>query len=169
MPAQFDNPANPEIHRTTTAFEIWNDTNGQCDILISGVGTGGTLTGVADVIKKKKPSFQAIAVEPSASPVLSGGAPSPHKIQGIGAGFIPSILATDLIDEIVRVENDDALRTAREVAKSEGLPVGISSGAALWAAAEVGKRQENEGKMIVVVLASFAERYLSTALFEGLE
>lgn len=169
MPAQFDNPANPEIHRTTTALEIWNDTSGKCDILISGVGTGGTLTGVSDVIKKKKPSFKAIAVEPSASPVLSGGAPSPHKIQGIGAGFVPSILATDLIDEIIKVDNDNAFRIAREVARSEGLPVGISSGAALWAAVEVGKRPENEGKMIVVVLASFAERYLSTALFEGME
>ncbi len=169
MPAQFDNPANPEIHRNTTALEIWNDTNGKCDILISGVGTGGTLTGVSDVIKKKKPSFKAVAVEPSASPVLSGGAPSPHKIQGIGAGFVPSILDTHLIDEIVKVDNDDAFRIAREVAKSEGIPVGISSGAALWAAAEIGRRPENENKMIVVVLASFAERYLSTALFEGLD
>lgn len=169
MPAQFDNPANLEIHRNTTALEIWNDTNGRCDILISGVGTGGTITGVADAIKKKKPSFKAIAVEPAASPVLSGGAPSPHKIQGIGAGFVPGILGTDLIDEIVTVENEDAFRIAREVARTEGIPVGISSGAALWAAAEVGKRPENEGKMIVVVLASFAERYLSTALFEGLE
>ena len=166
---QFDNPANPEIHRNTTALEIWNDTNGKCDILISGVGTGGTLTGVSDVIKKKKPSFKTIAVEPAASPVLSGGAPSPHKIQGIGAGFIPSILETKFIDEIVKVENDDAFKIAREVAKLEGLPVGISSGAALWAAAEVGKRPENDGKMIVVILASFAERYVSTALFEGLE
>ena len=169
MPAQFDNPANPEIHRNTTALEIWNDTNGKCDILVSGVGTGGTLTGVADVLKKKKPSFKTIAVEPAASPVLSGGAPSPHKIQGIGAGFVPSILDTQLIDEIIKVDNDDAFRIAREVAKSEGIPVGISSGAALWAAAEVGKRPENENKMIVVILASFAERYLSTALFEGLE
>lgn len=169
MPAQFDNPANPEIHRNTTALEIWNDTDGKCDILISGVGTGGTLTGVSDVIKKKKPSFKTIAVEPAASPVLSGGAPSPHKIQGIGAGFVPSILDTHLIDEIIKVENDDAFRIAREVAKTEGIPVGISSGAALWAAADIGKRPENENKMIVVVLASFAERYLSTALFEGLD
>lgn len=169
MPAQFDNPANPEIHRNTTALEIWNDTDGKCDILISGVGTGGTLTGVSDVIKKKKPSFKTVAVEPASSPVLSGGAPSPHKIQGIGAGFVPSILDTHLIDEIIKVENDDAFRIAREVAKTEGIPVGISSGAALWAAADIGKRPENENKMIVVVLASFAERYLSTALFEGLD
>ena len=166
---QFDNPANPEIHRNTTALEIWNDTDGKCDILISGVGTGGTLTGVSDVLKKKKPSFQTIAVEPSASPVLSGGAPAPHKIQGIGAGFVPSILDTSLIDEIVQVGNDDAFKIAREVAKTEGLTVGISSGAALWAAIEIGKKPENENKMMVVVLASSAERYLSTALFEGLE
>ena len=166
---QFDDPANPEIHRKTTAMEIWNDTNGEADILISGVGTGGTLTGVSQVIKEKKPSFKTVAVEPAASPVLSGGVPAPHKIQGIGAGFVPSILDTSMIDEIVTVENDDAFKTAREVARLEGLPVGISSGAALWAAVEVGKRKENEGKMIVVVLASFAERYLSTALFEGLE
>lgn len=166
---QFDNPANPEIHRKTTALEIWNDTDGKADILISGVGTGGTLTGVSQVIKQKKPSFKTIAVEPAASPVLSGGAPSPHKIQGIGAGFVPSILDTSLIDEIITVENDDAFKTAREVAKLEGLPVGISSGAALWAAVQAAKRPENAGKMIVVVLASSAERYLSTALFEGLE
>ncbi len=167
--AQFDNPANPDIHRKTTALEIWNDTDGKADILISGVGTGGTLTGVSQVLKEKKPSFRTVAVEPAASPVLSGGAPSPHKIQGIGAGFVPSILDTSLIDEIVKVENDDAFRLAREAAKLDGLPVGISSGAALWAALEIAKRPENEGKMIVVVLASFAERYLSTALFEGLE
>ena len=166
---QFDNPANPEIHRNTTAMEIWNDTDGKADILISGVGTGGTLTGVSDVLKKKKPSFKTIAVEPSASPVLSGGAPSGVKIQGIGAGFVPSILDVGLIDEIIKVDNDDAFRIAREVAKSEGLPVGISSGAALWAAMQAGLRPENESKMIVVVMASFAERYLSTALFEGLE
>lgn len=169
MLAQFDNEANPEIHRETTALEIWNDTNGACDILISGVGTGGTLTGVSGVLKAKKPSFKTIAVEPAASPVLSGGSPSPHKIQGIGAGFVPSILDTSLIDEIVKVENEDAFRIARDVARTEGLPVGISSGAALWAAVEVGKRPENENKMIVVVLASSAERYISTALFEGLE
>lgn len=169
MLGQFDNEANPEIHRETTALEIWNDTNGACDILISGVGTGGTLTGVSGVLKAKKPSFKTIAVEPAASPVLSGGSPSPHKIQGIGAGFVPSILDTSLIDEIVKVENEDAFRIARDVARTEGLPVGISSGAALWAAVEVGKRLENENKMIVVVLASSAERYISTALFEGLE
>ena len=166
---QFDNPANPEIHRKTTAMEIWNDTDGKADILISGVGTGGTLTGISQVMKEKKPSFRTIAVEPSASPVLSGGAPAPHKIQGIGAGFVPSILDTGMIDEIVKVENDDAFKTAREVAGLEGLPVGISSGAALWAAVKVGQRKENEGKIIVVILPSFAERYLSTALFEGLE
>ena len=169
MPGQFDNPANPDIHRKTTALEIWNDTNGKCDILVSGVGTGGTLTGVSQVLKEKKPSFRTIAVEPSASPVLSGGTHSPHKIQGIGAGFVPSILDTSMIDDIVKVDNDAALQTARSVAKLEGLPVGISSGAALWAAVEVAKRAENENKMIGVILASFAERYLSTALFEGIE
>jgi len=169
MLGQFDNPANPEIHRRSTALEIWNDTQGRCDILISGIGTGGTLTGVADIIKKQKPSFQAIAVEPAASPVLSGGAPGPHKIQGIGAGFVPSILNTTLIDGIVQVDNDEAFKMARLVARLEGIPVGISSGAALWATKEVALRPGNENKMIVVVLASFAERYLSTALFEGLE
>jgi cysteine synthase A len=169
MLQQFDNPANPEIHRNTTALEIWNDTAGHADILISGVGTGGTLTGVSQVLKQKRPGFQTIAVEPAASPVLSGGAPSPHKIQGIGAGFVPSILETNLIDDIIRVENDDAFKIAREVASTDGLPVGISSGAALWAAMQVAQRPENEGKMIVVILASFAERYLSTALFEGME
>ena len=168
IPAQFDNPANPEIHRNTTALEIWQDTAGKADILISGVGTGGTITGVSQVLKNKKPEFKTIAVEPDASPVLSGGAPAPHKIQGIGAGFVPSILDTKLIDEIVRVTNDDALNTAREVAKLEGVPVGISSGAALWAAAQVGSRAENAGKMMVVIIPSFAERYLSTALFDGL-
>jgi cysteine synthase A len=166
---QFDNPANPDIHRRTTAIEIWNDTNGMADILISGVGTGGTLTGVSDILKQKKPGFRTIAVEPSASPVLSGGVPSPHKIQGIGAGFVPSILDTELIDEILTVDNDAAFAVAREIAKSDGLTVGISSGAALWAAKEVALRPENEDKMIVVVLPSSAERYLSTALFEGLE
>jgi cysteine synthase len=169
MLGQFDNPANPEIHRKTTAMEIWNDTNGKADILISGVGTGGTLTGVSEVLKQKKPSFRTIAVEPAASPVLSGGAPSPHKIQGIGAGFVPSILNTQTIDEIIKVENDDAFKIAREVAKCDGLPVGISSGAAIWAGMQVALRPENENKMIVVILPSFAERYLSTALFEGLE
>lgn len=169
IPGQFDNPANPEIHRNTTALEIWEDTAGKADILISGVGTGGTLTGVADVLKKKKPGFQAIAVEPAGSPVLSGGQPGLHKIQGIGAGFVPSILKTDLIDEIVQVANDDAVNMARETARTEGLPVGISSGAALWAAIQIGKRPENAGKMIVTIIPSFAERYLSTVLFEGLE
>jgi len=169
IPSQFDNPANPEVHRKTTAMEIWNDTKGKADILISGVGTGGTLTGVSQILKEKNLLFKTIAVEPAASPVLAGGQHTPHKIQGIGAGFIPSILDRSMIDEIVHVTNEDAINTAREVAKSEGLPVGISSGAALWVAAEVGKRPENAGKMIVVVLASFAERYLSTVLFEGLE
>lgn len=168
IPAQFDNPANPEIHRNTTAIEIWEDTAGKADILISGVGTGGSITGISQILKQKKPGFKTIAVEPDASPVLSGGAPAPHKIQGIGAGFVPSILDMNLIDEIVRVTNDDALNTAREVAKLEGLPVGISSGAALWAAARVGARPENAGKTMVVIIPSFAERYLSTALFEGL-
>ncbi len=169
IPGQFDNPANPDIHRRTTAIEIWNDTEGQADILISGVGTGGTITGVSQILKEKKPSFKTVAVEPSASPVLAGGTHSPHKIQGIGAGFVPSILDRSMIDDIVHVTNEDAIATAREVAQSEGLPVGISSGAALWAAKEVGRRPENAGKMIVVVLASFAERYLSTVLFEGIE
>lgn len=168
IPAQFDNPANPEIHRNTTAIEIWEDTAGKADILISGVGTGGSITGISQVLKQKNPSFKTVAVEPDASPVLSGGAPSPHKIQGIGAGFVPSILDMKLIDEIVRVTNDDALNTAREVAKLEGLPVGISSGAALWAAAQVGARAENAGKTMVVIIPSFAERYLSTALFDGI-
>ena len=169
MPGQFDNPANPEIHCNTTAIEIWNDTNGNADILISGVGTGGTLTGVAQALKQKKPEFKAIAVEPADSPVLSGGAPGPHKIQGIGAGFVPSILKTNLIDEIIKVTNDGALAMAREMARIEGIPVGISSGAAIHAGIEVGKRAENADKMIVVIVPSFAERYLSTALFEGLE
>ncbi|HEY0918934.1 cysteine synthase A [Devosia sp.] len=169
MTQQFKNPANPEIHRRTTAEEIWRDTDGQVDILISGVGTGGTLTGVAEVLKARKPTFKAIAVEPEDSPVLSGGMPGPHKIQGIGAGFVPDILNTKLIDEVVRISNQRAFETARKVARLEGLPVGISSGAALAAALEVGARPENAGKQIVVILPSFAERYLSTALFEGLE
>jgi cysteine synthase A len=168
IPAQFDNPANPEIHRNTTAIEIWEDTAGKADILIAGVGTGGSLTGISQVLKQKNPSFKTVAVEPDASPVLSGGAPSPHKIQGIGAGFVPSILDMKLIDEIVRVTNDDAFAMARDVAKLEGLPVGISSGAALWAAAQVGARVENAGKTMVVIIPSFAERYLSTALFDGI-
>ena len=166
---QFKNPANPEIHRKTTAVEIWNDTEGRADILISGVGTGGTLTGIADALKARKPGFKAIAVEPEDSPVLSGGLPGPHKIQGIGAGFIPEILNTKLIDEVVRVSNERAFATARKAARLEGLPVGISSGAALAAALEIGGRPENKGKLIVAILPSFAERYLSTALFEGLE
>ena len=169
IPQQFKNPANPEIHRKTTAEEIWRDSDGKADILISGVGTGGTLTGVAEVIKARKPSFKAIAVEPEDSPVLSGGLPGPHKIQGIGAGFVPDILNTKIIDEVVRISNERAFATARKAARLEGLPVGISSGAALAAAFEVGARPENKGKLIVAILPSFAERYLSTALFEGLE
>ena len=169
MLQQFKNGANPEIHRNTTAEEIWKDTDGQADILISGVGTGGTLTGVSEVLKARKPGFRTIAVEPEDSPVLSGGMPGPHKIQGIGAGFVPDVLNKDLIDEVVRISNQRAFETARKVAKLEGNPVGISSGAALAAALEVGARPENEGKLIVVILPSFAERYLSTALFEGLE
>ncbi len=168
-PAQFDNPANLAIHRETTAHEIWEDTNGKADILISGVGTGGTLTGVSQILKSRKPGFMTVAVEPAASPVLSGGEPAPHKIQGIGAGFVPSILDTALIDEIVKIENDQAIAMARRVAKAEGIPVGISGGAALHAALDVGKHPENSGKTIVVVLPDFAERYLSTLLFEGLE
>lgn len=167
MPSQFANPANPDIHRKTTAEEIWNDTDGGADVLISGVGTGGTLTGVASVLKDRKPGFQVIAVEPEDSPVLSGGNPGPHKIQGIGAGFVPDILDTDLIDEVVKISNETAFATAREAARVEGLPGGISSGAALAAALEVAKRDDMAGKTIVVILASFAERYLSTALFEG--
>jgi cysteine synthase len=166
MPSQFANPANPEIHRKTTALEIWNDTAGEADVLISGVGTGGTLTGCASVLKEKKPGFHVVAVEPTDSPILSGGAPGPHKIQGIGAGFVPDILDTDLIDETVTVSNEDAFAMAREAAKLEGVPGGISSGAALKAALEVAKRDDMAGKTIVVILASFAERYLSTALFE---
>ncbi|MCW2238313.1 cysteine synthase A [Azospirillum canadense] len=169
MLQQFKNPANPEIHRNTTAEEIWKDTDGKADILISGVGTGGTLTGVAEVLKARKPGFRAVAVEPEDSPVLSGGMPGPHKIQGIGAGFVPDVLQKDLIDEVVRISNQRAFETARKVARLEGVPVGISSGAALAAALEVGARPENAGKLIVVILPSFAERYLSTALFEGLE
>ena len=169
MLQQFKNGANPEIHRNTTAEEIWKDTDGQADILISGVGTGGTLTGVSEVLKARKPGFRTVAVEPEDSPVLSGGMPGPHKIQGIGAGFVPDVLQKDLIDEVVRISNQRAFETARKVARLEGLPVGISSGAALAAALEIGARPENEGKLIVVILPSFAERYLSTALFEGLE
>jgi len=164
---QFNNPANPEIHRKATAEEIWNDTDGKADILVAGVGTGGTITGVSEVIKKRKSSFQAIAVEPDASPVLSGGIPGPHKIQGIGAGFIPQVLNKSLIDEVIRVTNEDAGITARQLAKSEGILAGISSGAALWAALEVAKRKENKGKLIVVVLPDTGERYLTTWLFSS--
>ncbi len=169
IPQQFQNPANPAIHRATTAEEIWNDTDGGVDILVSGIGTGGTITGVGQVLKAKKPGVRIVAVEPSASPVLSGGAPGPHKIQGIGAGFVPGVLDTGVYDEIVTVSNDDAVATSREVARLEGVPVGISSGAALKAAIDVGSRPENEGKTIVVIIPSFAERYLSTVLFDGLE
>jgi len=162
---QFANPANPAIHRKTTAEEIWNDTDGKVDILVSGVGTGGTITGVAEVIKKRKPSFKVVAVEPFASPVLSGGVAGPHKIQGIGAGFVPEVLNVKLIDEVIKVDEEDAGRTARRLAKLEGILGGISCGAALWAALEVAKRKENKGKQIVVILPDSGERYLSTWLF----
>ena len=168
IPQQFENPANPEIHRQTTAEEIWNDTQGTIDILIAGIGTGGTITGVGQVIKARKPSLHVVAVEPEGSPVLSGGQPGPHKIQGIGAGFAPKVLDTTIYDEIIKVSNDDAVANARLVARLEGVPVGISSGAALQAAIVVGSRPENAGKNIVVIIPSFAERYLSTVLFEGL-
>jgi len=168
MPKQFKNPANLEIHRLTTAEEIWRDTDGRVDILVSGVGTGGTITGVAEVIKPRKPQFKAIAVEPVDSPVLSGGKPGSHKIQGIGAGFIPDILRTDLIDEIIKVTNEDAGIMARKLAKEEGILAGVSSGAAVWAALEAAKRLANEGKLIVVVLPDTGERYLSTWLFQEL-
>ena len=169
IPQQFKNPANPEIHRRTTAEEIWKDCEGKVDAVVSGVGTGGTITGVGEVLKKRNPNLKIIAVEPEDSPVLSGGQPGPHKIQGIGAGFIPEILNRDVIDEVLGVSNANAFTMARKVAKLEGLPVGISSGAALSAACELGQRPEYAGKRIVVIIPSFAERYLSTALFEGLD
>ena len=168
IPQQFENPANPEVHRRTTAEEIWRDTDGKADFLVSGIGTGGTITGVGEVLKARKPSFKCIAVEPDASPVLSGGQAGSHPLQGIGAGFIPKILNTKIYDEIVRVKNDDAMDLARRMAREEGLLVGISSGAAMWAALEVARRADNQGKLIVVIIPSFGERYLSTPLFAGL-
>jgi len=168
IPNQFENPANPEIHRRTTAMEIWKDTDGKADILVAGVGTGGTITGVGETLKALKPTFRCVAVEPDASPVLSGGVKGPHPIQGIGAGFIPKILNTKIIDEIIRVKNEDAYHTARLMARMEGLLVGISSGAATWAALEVARRKENKDKLIVVIIPSFGERYLSTDLFKNL-
>ena len=166
MPQQFKNPANPEIHRLTTAEEIWRDTDGRVDILVAGVGTGGTITGISEVLKQKKPGFKAIAVEPAASPVLSGGKPGPHKIQGIGAGFVPDVFKREVVDEIIQVTNENAGTTARRLAKEEGILAGISSGAATWAAIEVAKRPENKGKLIVVIIPDTGERYLSTWLFQ---
>jgi cysteine synthase A len=166
MPQQFKNPANPEIHRLTTAEEIWRDTDGRVDILVAGVGTGGTITGIAEVLKQRKPGFKAIAVEPAASPVLSGGKPGPHKIQGIGAGFVPDVFKREVVDEIIQVTNENAGATARRLAKEEGILAGISSGAATWAAIEVAKRPENKGKLIVVIIPDTGERYLSTWLFQ---
>ncbi len=168
MPQQFMNPANPEIHRKTTAEEIWNDTDGQVDFLVAGVGTGGTITGIGQVLKARRPSFKAIAVEPDASPVLSGGTKGPHPIQGIGGGFVPDVLDTSVYDEVIRVKNDDAFETARRMGREEGLLVGISSGAAVWSALQIANRPENAGKLIVVIIPSFGERYLSTPLFTGL-
>jgi len=168
IPQQFENAANPAIHRRTTAEEIWHDTDGMVDCVVSGIGTGGTITGVGEVLKARKPSVRMIAVEPDASPILSGGTKGPHPIQGIGAGFVPGILNTDIYDEVIRVRNEDAFTTARQMATQEGLLVGISSGAATWAALQVAKRPENADKLIVVIIPSFGERYLSTALYEGL-
>jgi len=168
MPQQFNNPANPEIHRKTTAEEIWRDTDGQVDLLVAGVGTGGTITGVGEVLKSRKPSVKVVAVEPDGSPVLSGGPKGPHKLQGLGPGFVPVVLNTRIYDEILRVKDDDAMETARRMAKQEGLLVGISSGAATWAALQVANRKENAGKLIVVIIPSFGERYLSTPLFANL-
>lgn len=167
IPQQFRNPANPEIHLKTTAEEIWRDTDGKVDIVVAGVGTGGTITGIAEVIKSRRPGFRVIAVEPAASPVLSGGKPGPHKIQGIGAGFVPDVLRRDLVDEIVKVEYEDAIKTARRLAKEEGILVGISSGAAAWAALQVAARPENKGKLVVAIMPDTGERYLSTELFES--
>lgn len=165
IPQQFANPANPEIHRKTTAEEIWRDTDGKVDFLVSGIGTGGTITGISEVLKSRKPGFKAIAVEPAKSPVLSGGAPGPHKLQGIGAGFVPDVLNTKIIDEIIKVNEDDSGPVSKEVSMLDGIPVGISSGAAIWAALQVAKRPENAGKQIVVIVPSCAERYLSSWLF----
>jgi cysteine synthase A len=168
MPQQFENPANPEIHRISTAEEIWNDTAGRVDVVVSGVGTGGTITGVGQVLKARKPSVRMVAVEPENSPVLSGGQPGPHKIQGIGAGFVPGVLDRGVIDEVVTIGNDESFEMARKVARTDGIPVGISSGGAISAAFRIAAREDMAGKLIVAIVPSFAERYLSTALFEGL-